>query len=359
MISVSKVLPRAAAVVALLSASGVGHALTFDFTFLGGTTAQAQQGFIDAGARWSTQFSDNATINLTVGQQLLATGVLAQTASATTQVAYSTYRAALVNDVTTANDAIAVAALPAASSFGLLINLTSDNPNGAGSAVPYVDNNSSANNNTIQLSNANGKALGLAVTPQVVGRCNTFCDGSVVVTTSFNWDFNPNDGVALGFFDFVGVATHEIGHALGFLSGVDLLDRVPGLASNAYTVAPLDLFRHSAQSFASGVTDLTVDSRSKYFSIDGGATAYRGATFSLGLRVDGAQPSHWRDRLRLGIMDPTADAAELLAITDNDKTAFDVIGWNQVVAVPEPHSWALYAAGLAAIRWRWRTRRRG
>jgi len=30
-----------------------------NFTFLPGTTAQAQQAFIDAGARWSALYSDN------------------------------------------------------------------------------------------------------------------------------------------------------------------------------------------------------------------------------------------------------------------------------------------------------------
>lgn len=47
-------------------------------------------------------------------------------------------------------------------------------------------------------------------------------------------------------------------------------------------------------------------------------------------------------------MDPTAGTGKLLAISDNDITAFDAIGWN-LTAVPEPGTYALFALGLAGL----------
>ena len=56
-------------------------------------------------------------------------------------------------------------------------------------------------------------------------------------SSAFSFDFNPDDGVTAGQMDFIGVAIHEIGHALGFISGVDTYDYYggpsgPGRASN-------------------------------------------------------------------------------------------------------------------------------
>ncbi len=338
---------------ALVVASSTASALTFNFTFLGTSTPEANQAFIDAGARWSALFSDNITVNMTVGTATLNPGVLASTGSARTSVSYGSFRSALTADATSANDLIATANLPA-TSVGMLINRTTDNPNGAGSATPYVDNNGSANNSTIRITNANAKALGLTPTAAVVGACAAACDASISFGNAFTWDFNPNDGITAGSFDFVGIATHEVGHALGFISGVDLLDgngAAPGFAADQFTVvSSLDLFRFSSQSFASNVIDWTADSRSKYFSIDGGVTNLNGASFSTGRTFgDGQQASHWKDNLGLGIMDPTASRGELLAIRGNDVTAFDVMGWNLTAAVPEPSTYALFGLGLLAV----------
>jgi PEP-CTERM motif len=341
-----------------LGVQGSAQALTFNFTFTASTTLQQQQAFIDAGNRWSALFSDSIVLDMTVGVESLGTGVLASTGSRRASYSYGNYLTALTGDRTSASDFTAVGSLPTGSSFGLLINRTLDNPNGAGSATPYVDN-FGANNTTINLTTANAKALGLNPGTGTVGVCTSTCDASIRFGTAFTWDYDPSNGISAGAFDFVGIATHEIGHALGFVSGVDILDiNSSGTFFNAdqFTfVNSLDLFRYSSQSLASGVRDFTADTRAKFFSINGGATQV--GLLSLGRTWgDGQQASHWKDSLGLGIMDPTAGQGERLAISGNDVLAFDVIGWN-LAAVPEPQTYALFALGLVAIGWRLRGHR--
>ncbi|NJR32445.1 MAG: hypothetical protein HC778_05950 [Chamaesiphon sp. CSU_1_12] len=148
------------------------------------------------------------------------------------------------------------------------------------------------------------------------------------------------------------MATHEIGHALGFTSGVDVLDinspPVNGpFNDNQFTfVNSLDLFRYSADSLAQGAIDWTADTRAKYLSFDGGTTSI-GALATGSNFGDGQQASHWQDspnfitNPELGIMNPTFSRGQLGIITENDLRGFDVIGWNRVNAtvatqVPEP-----------------------
>jgi MYXO-CTERM domain-containing protein len=182
---------------------------------------------------------------------------------------------------------------------------------------------------------------------------NAAVDATIVFSDAFTWDFDPTNGIDPTAIDFVGIATHEIGHALGFGSGVDLLDTnspAGGVFLDDAALRPtaLDLFRYSALSAASGVVDQAADSRAKYFSIDGGLTWI--ANFSTGqVHGDGRQAAHWKDSpsgiIPLGILDPTAAPGELQKITDLDRRAFDVIGWD-VIPVPEPGMYGFVGAAL-------------
>ncbi len=352
-----KHLRLAAKAIALLALAPTAHALTFNFSFVAGTSPQAQQAFIDAGARWSALFADPITVDLTVGEQNLGPNFFASTSKNLSGYGYGTFRAALTGDATSGDDAIATANLPSGNAFGLLINRTRDNPNGMGSATPYVDA-SGANNERILITNANAKALGLTPFSSPVGACTSACDGSIVFGTAINWDYDPRDGISPGSFDFVGSATREIGEMLGFWSGIDLMQGLvsgpnPPVANSLDFVSALDLFRFSTESFAAGVLDWTADNRGKYFSIDGGNTRL-GPTFSTGtLFGDGSRASRWKNNQGLGIMDPFLESGELGVVSANDVRAFDVIGYT---LVPEPSTQALLLLGVAGLLARLRAR---
>lgn len=332
-----------AAGLAASCAAGPAGALTFDYSFTAGTPVVAQNAFIAAGDLWSAVLSDPITVRLTVGTAALGGSVLGQASSAQVAFSYGTVRDALVADASSANDLLAVSSLPLGS-VPLLINRTSQNSN---SATPYLDNNASDNNTVIELSTANAAALGLPVNLGVLSGCVTLCDGFIRFNSSFNFDYDRSNGVTSNQFDFIGIAAHEIGHVLGFLSGVDLLDGNPGLSEDQFRLMPLDLYRYSSGSAAQGAVDFTASTATKYFSINGGAAS--GINFATGVAFgDGRQASHWKDGLGQVIMDPTSAPGEFLAIGPNDRTAFDVIGWN-LTPVPEPGKPVMLALGLAVL----------
>jgi hypothetical protein len=359
----------ALAMAAATVATPASAALTFQFDFLPGTSAASQAAFVAAGQRWSTLFSDNITLRLTVGARSFGPegeGVLAQAGSNSAAFSFNAFKAALGADATSADDARAVASQQAGNAFSLLINKTSDNPNGSGSATPFLDDDGSSNNSQLDINTATAKALGLigTTTGTLDGACLSDCDAFIEFNTDFAFDLDPTDGIGGDQYDFIGIATHEIGHALGFVSGVDTLDACsPGSDQNCgggpnfpfdsdqFTfVTPLDLFRFSTASTTSGAIDFTADTRTKYFSLDGGVTSI--ADFSTGtFSGDGSQASHWKDNRNIGILDPTAARGERLMISANDIRAFDAIGWSlaSLGAVPEPSTWAMMISGFGLI----------
>ncbi|VXC39061.1 NF038122 family metalloprotease [Massilia sp. 9I] len=324
--------------------AGSAQALTINFTYDPAMDARALAGFQTAANRWQNVLHDNVQVNLNIAFAALNPGVLGSTSSTQGTVSYAGFRQALINDAKTTTDLAAIANLPAGPCMSVMMNGTGINPAGSGNIATFVDNNCNENNRTIRATWANFRALGL------IPDSDKRSDGSISFSSGFAsiFDFDPTDGIGAGMIDFIGVATHEIGHALGFISGVDTLDlnRSGGFSDALFTyIAPADVFRCSPASKAAGADiDWSADNRDKFFSLDNCTTTL--SIFSNGrTNGDGQQASHWKDNRGIGILDPTAARGELLAISQMDLMMFDAIGWD----VPEPASIALFSLGAAAL----------
>jgi len=293
--------------------------------------------FAAAGDTWAQRLTDDITVRISVDWDEMGVNVLGTTRSETIGKTYTQVRNALVSDATTPDDAIAVAHLQTNSSLDMLTRDTSAAPP---TPAPLVrDNDGSTNNTTMDVNRATAKALGLLTAENVLD------DGSIIFSSLMDWDFDRSDGISYGAFDFVGVATHEIGHLMGFVSGVDIVDVAGGpdgpsapMDLDGYRVFGVrDLFRYSADSLAEpnqpstgAVLDLATGTDA-FFSIDAGATNL--AAVATGrYNGDGQQASHWKDGLGLGIFDPTAVRGSPDRISALDLLAMDVMGYDRTPA---------------------------
>jgi len=294
----------------------------FNFTLNGSVPQNVIDGFNEAGSLWSSLITTPVTLEITIGFQSLGGSILGSASSSRFFVSYSSYRSSLANSSTSSFDTTALANLPDAASFDVSYNYLKSGGTAA-SATPTA-----GSTNRIIANQSLLRALGIAA-PYVNP------DAIITFSSDFSFDFDRSDGITAGQFDFVGVAAHEIGHALGFNSITTAIDSValtnPLDAANVDPTA-LDLFRFSAN----GVRDISVGTAA-FFSIDDGLTSI--GALSTGVKTgDGRQGSHWLDNTGLGLMDPTLSAGELGTISENDLKALDVIGWSvgQFSAVPEP-----------------------
>jgi hypothetical protein len=158
--------------------------------------------------------------------------------------------------------------------------------------------------------------------------------------TSLPFDFDSSDGVVGR--DFEAVATHEIGHALGFTSRSGSGSTNPGV---------WDLYR-----FRSGTTNGTFSTAQRIMTV-GGPVPNSQFYFVPGINqlglsdggpdavetnnADGNQSSHWRqaflnDDVYIGIMDPRLPANTVRQVTANDVQALEMFGYFSNNAPPPP-----------------------
>jgi hypothetical protein len=182
---------------------------------------------------------------------------------------------------------------------------------------------------------ANFKAAGFGGLDEQFGPT----DATIVFNSLFDFDFDNRDGVMPGAVDFETVAAHEIGHALGFQSEVDIVDMyLPPLEVD---IGVLDLFRFRNDTFADPSTSAQfqvaprslVPAQDDIFDV-----VTLEARMSTGAMTgDGRQASHWKDDvltgLLIGLMDPTLPRGSQEAITAADIRALDAIGWDIIGGV--------------------------
>ncbi|NEQ44733.1 MAG: DNRLRE domain-containing protein [Leptolyngbya sp. SIOISBB] len=294
--------------------------MQFNFTFDANVSLEQRVGFEMAAAIFEQLLNDDVTVNLRIG----ATNELGENGQAVGgaipifhDTHYGTYQEYLAQDATTAEDQQVIDALQAGNTVDVTVN------------GEVVDGNTE-----LMLTRAQAKALGME-DALVLEDGSTWdrdvlanpdgLDGYILVNNSYDWhyDLTRAADAPAGTLDFLTMALHEIGHSLGFVSGLDGLIETFTMHSGEQRtegITSLDLMRHGD---ADGISDLTFGDAA-YFSIDGGQTSL--AEFEEGNEY---QASHWqRYQDALGIMDPTLGYQERTDISQLDLTAFDAIGWD-------------------------------
>ncbi len=344
--------------------------LLFEFTYGPGivalfgsdpvTATKITVGMTDAGLKWSSSLFDPITLKITVDLDPgLPSSAFAAASLAKIPTAYTTVKSALVGDLFSATDASAVAALQP----GPKIEAITQDTSTAVVPSPEIRLGGATTgiwNSTLAVGRPNLKALGLlSGTDGIAG-----ADGLLTINPAKlpMFDFIRGDGITPGFFDFTGIAIHELGHLMGFSSGVDEVDYAgdgapgnPADLSGTAIFTVLDLFRYSPHSLiapSQPTTGAVNDWRfgpppasflpKPYFSVDGGTTII--AAFATGAyHGDGTQPSHFSSGVP-AVMNPGFPPGTIGDPTAIDIAAMDAIGWD---IVPEPASALLLLGPLA------------
>jgi len=151
----------------------------------------------------------------------------------------------------------------------------------------------------------------------------TAADGEIGFSSAYNYSFDPNNQSAAGLFEFIGIAEHEIAHALGRI----------------YGDGALELVNYAAP----GV--LATPNSGGYFSTNGGVT-------NLGQFAPSGDTADWAVS--------NGDSFEYVAVpglngvlTPVDKTLLGVLGFNET-----PVSGFVSPVTVAPVapRFGWRTR---
>ena len=338
---------------------GIDTGTQFNFEYAPGTTLEQMIGFEMAGQFWSEYLADHVSINLfvemtdTLPENVVGGALPGLMANQT----FTDYRTQIAADADphSATDQGVVSGLNryGRNSYSVLMN----------------DYKAASGNSEVKMTRANAKALGFTVDDPLTGGLeglDSYILMSDLSNLTANQDSNNNNDISwhYGFdnnnvpnkkLDFLSVALHEVGHALGFVSGIDdgdwlttmdgyrsMGDEYEGSSGNdakLTNATPVDMLRFSNQigewRDEAEISEYAVDMSfggNPFFSINGGGSAM--AYFATGEETnkggDGNQASHWKknDATPLGIMDPVLSTGMRREISNLDTTLFDAIGWN-------------------------------
>jgi len=285
---------------------------TFTSAFVsdfGSNATAAENAWKAAAAVFTSNFSDNIHINITV-DAVADTSVFGQSQSSGYLVSYSTLRGDLLADSTTADDATAL---------------------GAGGSLSSTD---PSGGNAWYIPTAEAKAIGY------IPDSLTNVDGTTKFGAGYSYTFSGP--IASGTYDFMGVAEHEITEVMGRLGMKGATTLVNGHTYTEQTA--LDAFAFTganARSLAGG--------SGNYFSINDGTTLLKLYNDSTS---NGLDSRDWAPGTN-DANDQFSNPGVVNAITNIDLQQLDVIGYDRITtssttASPEPASGLLLATALSA-----------
>ncbi len=267
---------------------------TFDSSITSDPQAANIEATINAAiAIYQSSFSDPITVSITF--QEMASGV-GLSSTYYEPFAYSDYRAALVSHASTADDATALAHLPAGAS-----NPVNGDPN-------------------VDLTLPLARCLGFSADPPP-GESDSIIS---LNTSLMNLSLYSPDSSKYSLF---ATASHEIDEVLGFSSALNGLNN--GDPAPAGAIAPEDLFRYDGAGARSFTTDVNAAS---YLSLDGSTdlarfNQHQGGDFQDWYSFYGGQTPQVQDAYG------THGATPVLGV---ELRALDAIGYTRVVLTARP-----------------------
>ena len=197
--------------------------VSFNLTFDLNVNLEQRIGFALAAALYEKLFVDSTTINLHIGatDKLDNDKAVGGAIPIFHEVHYGVYQQYLALDTSSEQDQSVLTALQ------------------KGNTVDFwIDEQLIDGNTTIMLTRAQAKALGMtealaledgSIWTRDMVQDQDALDGYIVVNNSYDWsyDFTRQAETEPNTLDFLTMALHELGHSVGFVSGLDGLILVP------------------------------------------------------------------------------------------------------------------------------------